>query len=102
MRNHLSTNGPRSNNHIEGCNGGLNKHPNIYKFVEGNLAEEASQNMRYCKLEQGILKERCRDTRDVRRDKKILSYENDYLNDKITSSKLLNHLSCVCADFENL
>jgi hypothetical protein len=70
---------PRSNNHIEGYDGDFNKfltkNANIYKFIHGIKVKEATQHMRYCKLEQGILKELCRERRDIRRDNKILSYQ---------------------------
>jgi hypothetical protein len=97
--------GPRTNNHIEGYNNGLNKllgtHPNIYKFIEKNKKEESNQHIRYCRLRQGNLVERHRSRQAIERDLVIANLHKNHLAKKIDDKTLLAELSAVVPDLSD-
>lgn len=100
--NHFETEGPRTNNHIEGYNRKFNDllghHPNIWNFITTLIEEEERMSIRLGKLNAGNLRENTRKKEDIERDLKISKLQTKYLMKKLDLDQYVREIASVMPD----
>ncbi|CAF1018080.1 unnamed protein product [Brachionus calyciflorus] len=96
--NHYYTEGPRTNNHVEGYNLKINKyidysHPHIYSAINTLKCLETSTGLNFFQIESGGLTQFPRRTRDIQRDVMKNYLKGKFERGELTVIMYLNRMS---------